>query len=312
MPPHQGTRSHRPPMQQGQSPMSHPLSMPPDQGTDSDRNLMQLSTSTMSYPPSMLPNQITISDLFPTQQIQSNISHPSSMLPNQITMSDLPPVQQGQLPISYPPSMAPAQGSLSYPVPILRGPSDQMAPFQPPPVPAQATTSYPPQMQQHQVAISPMSQMQPMPFTTLSAYSQTAHQLDEGAQVLGLRIPADGSPIEQVILKIVVDGGFTLGLPDHKPFLGDYWPERDPTSRLMVRTLSIKSILLKQALMPRFHLAPNNSRTFLSPTRTRHLLPLLPHRCHEHPPQLPHGPPLLWRRIPFKNRHATMPASHFA
>ncbi len=186
----------------------------------------------MSYPPSVLPDQTTMSDLSLMQQGQSTIWQPSSMLPNQGTMSDVPPMQQDQSSLSCPPSMA---GSLSYPLPLLPGPSDQMAPFQPPPVPAQATTSYPPQMRQHQVAMPPMYQMPLMPFTTPSAYSQTAHQLD--TQVMSLRIPGDGSPFELVILKIINEGGLP-GLPDHKPFLGEYWPERDPTSSPMVRTLS--------------------------------------------------------------------------
>lgn len=164
---------------------------------------------------------------------QITMSYRPPMPPDWETWPYPTPMPPGQSTTLYPPSMPPALGTLPYPLSMLPSQPDQMAPFQLPPVSAQATMSYPPQMGPHQVAMPPIPQMLPMNFTAPPAYSQTSPRPSGPAYVWALRIPGNDTPIERVMLEIVIDRDSPT---EHKPLLEGWWPESDPTAQPMVRT----------------------------------------------------------------------------
>lgn len=148
-----------------------------------------------------------------------------------------PTIHPGQSTTTYLPQMAENQRPLSYPLSMLQSQSN--TPYPPPMPPAQGAVSYPlpmPQGQTIQAAVPQVPPTLPTAFTTPFA-PQTASHFDCPSAVWCIRIPANGSPIERMVIGIVLD----IEQPTKRvPFPKDWWWDKDPTAQPMVYALKIQ------------------------------------------------------------------------
>ena len=90
--------------------------------------------------------------------------------------------------------------------------------------------------------MSQVPQMLPTPFTTPSAYDQTAPQSNdrpivEPLVVWCVCIPGDGSPIHRKMIEIVTGENDPTY---YMPALQNWWPKGDPTAKAVVRVQGIQ------------------------------------------------------------------------